>query len=75
MIQQEAIDQFRARLRGELIEPTDAAYEDARKVYNGMISRKPRLIAKCADVSDVMAALAFGQETGLRIAIRGGGSV
>jgi len=73
MLQQDTIAQFRARLRGELIEPTDAGYEEARKVYNAMISRKPRLIARCADVADVMAAIAFGHENSLRVAIRGGG--
>ena len=41
------VAQFKAQLRGELIEPGDPGYEEARKVYNGMISRKPRLIAKC----------------------------
>src|SRR5947209_2361168 len=72
-MQQEAIDQFKAQLRGELIEPADPRYEEARKVYNAMISRKPRLIAKCADVADVIAAVRFGQEQNLRVSIRGGG--
>ncbi len=72
-MQQEAIDQFKGQLRGELIEPTDPRYEEARKVYNGMISRKPRLIAKCADVADVIAAVRFGREQNLRVSIRGGG--
>ncbi len=65
--------QFKAQLRGELIEPGDPGYEEARKVYNGMISRKPRLIAKCADVADVIAAVKFGREHDLAVAIRGGG--
>ena len=54
---QEAIAQFKSQLRGELIEPTDARYDETRKVYNAMISRKPRLIALCADVADVIAWL------------------
>jgi len=70
---QDAIAQLRTQLRGELIEPTDAAYEDARKVYNGMISRKPRLIAKCTDVADVIAAVKFGRTNSIRVSIRGGG--
>ena len=61
-MQQEAITEFKGQLRGELIEPTDARYEEARKVYNAMISRKPRLIARCADVADVIAAVRFGRE-------------
>ena len=65
-MQQEAITQFKGQLRGELIEPTDARYEEARKVYNAMISRKPRLIAKCADVADVIAAVRFGRLTMLK---------
>jgi hypothetical protein len=72
-MQQEAVNEFRNQLRGELIEPTDPAYDEARKVYNAMISRKPRLIAKCADVADVIAALNFGRQQGLRVSIRGGG--
>ena len=73
MVTQEAIDQFKGQLRGAVIEPQDTTYNDARKVYNAMIDRKPRLIAKCADVADVMAAVRFGHESGLRVSIRGGG--
>ena len=72
-MQQETVAEFKAQLRGDLIEPTDARYEEARKVYNAMISRKPRLIAKCADVADVITALRFGQQHDLRVSIRGGG--
>ena len=72
-MQQEAINEFRTQLRGELIEPTDAHYDEARKVYNAMISRKPRLIAKCVDVADVIPALRFARQQNLRVSIRGGG--
>ena len=72
MLTQESIAQFRAQLRGELIEPGDPSYEDARKVYNGMIDKKPRLIAKCVDVADVIAAVKFGRSSGLRVSVRGG---
>ena len=68
-----AIAAFRASLRGELIGPGDAGYDAARKVYNAMIERRPRLIARCADVADVMAAVNFGREQKLLVAIRGGG--
>jgi len=70
---QQAVIQFRSQLRGELIEPKDAGYEEARKVYNGMISRTPALVAKCADVADVIAAIQFGQQHGVKVSIRGGG--
>jgi FAD binding domain/Berberine and berberine like len=72
-MQQEAIAQFKGQLRGELIEPTDARYDEARKVYNAMISRKPRLIAKCADVADVIGAVRFAQQENLKVSIRSGG--
>jgi FAD/FMN-containing dehydrogenase len=72
-LQDAAVDAFRARLRGELIGPGDSAYDTARRVHNGMIDRRPRLIARCRDVADVIAAVDFGRETGLPIAIRGGG--
>ena len=59
--------------RGILVNPADAGYDEARKLYNGMIDKRPRLIARCADVADVMAAVNFGRENNLKIAIRGGG--
>ncbi|NIQ78009.1 MAG: oxidoreductase, partial [Anaerolineae bacterium] len=49
------LEEIKTRLRGELLEPGDQGYEEARKVYNGMIDRHPRLIARCADVADVIA--------------------
>src|ERR1022692_3094966 len=67
MLQPDAVTQFRGQFRGELIEPEDARYEGARQVYNGMISRQPRLIAQCADVADVMAAIRFGRENELGV--------
>ena len=70
---QQAITEFRGQFRGEVIEPNDAAYEDARKVYNGMIDRKPRLIARCTDAGDVMAAVRMAKTNGLQVSIRGGG--
>jgi len=69
----QSIDQLRSSFRGELIQPADAGYESARKVYNGMIDKRPRLIARCVDVADVMAAVNYGRENGLLTAIRGGG--
>ena len=70
---QEAIAQFKGQLRGELIEPNDPRYDESRKVYNAMIDRKPRLIAKCADAADVIAAVRFGHQQDLRVSIRSGG--
>lgn len=73
MLQQEAIAQFRGQLRGELIEPEDPRFNEARKVYNASIDRKPRLIAQCTDVADVMAAVNFARTHDLRASVRGGG--
>lgn len=67
------IQELRAKFRGELIAPGDAAYEAARRVYNGMIDRRPALVARCADVADVIAAVNFAREKQLLLAVRGGG--
>jgi FAD/FMN-containing dehydrogenase len=64
---------LKGSLRGELIQPDDADYEAVRKVYNGMIDRHPAMIARCADVADVIAAVNFGRERDLLVSIRGGG--
>jgi FAD/FMN-containing dehydrogenase len=66
-------DEFRAAFRGELFEPGDAGYDDARAVYNGMIDRHPRLIARCVDAADVIAAVNLAREGGTLLAVRGGG--
>ena len=62
-----------AGFTGELIGPDDSTYEEARAVYNAMIDRRPALIARCATPEDVSAAILYGREKDLRIAIRGGG--
>jgi hypothetical protein len=59
--------------RGKLLRPEDPGYEDARKVWNGSINRFPALIARCAGVADVIAAVKFAKDTGLLVAVRGGG--
>jgi FAD/FMN-containing dehydrogenase len=59
--------------RGELIEPGDSGYDRARAVYNGAIDRHPRIIARCVDAADVMAAVSTARARGLTIAVRGGG--
>jgi len=69
----QSIDQLRSAFRGELIQPTDVAYDSARKVYNGMIDKRPQLIARCVDVADVIAAVQFGRDNQMLTAIRGGG--
>ena len=73
MLNENAIADFKANLRGGLIEPGDRDYDEARKVYNGMIHKKPRLIARCADVADVISSVKFARENDLLVAIRSGG--
>jgi hypothetical protein len=70
---QAAIQELRARLRGPLIAPGDAEYASLRRVYNGMIDRYPRLIARCRDVAEVISAANFGRDAGLTVAVRRGG--
>jgi FAD/FMN-containing dehydrogenase len=69
----EAIDQLRTDFRGELIQPGDPDYDEARSVYNAMIDKRPVLIARCAKVADVIATVGLARDTGLDLAIRGGG--
>jgi len=60
-------------LRGRLIQPADSEYDAARALYNGMIDKRPRLIARCVDVADVTNAVNYARDHGLLLAIRGGG--
>src|SRR3989475_7787024 len=64
---------LKASLRGAVIGRDDADYDEARKLYNGMIDKRPLLIARCVDVADVITAVNFGRDLDLLIAIRGGG--
>jgi FAD/FMN-containing dehydrogenase len=72
-ISTETLDGFRSRLRGRLIGRGDPDYHEARKVHNGMIDRRPALIAQCRDVADVIACVNFGRDNGITVAVRGGG--
>jgi hypothetical protein len=73
MLNEKTIAALKSSFRGELIEQRDTSYDTARKVYNAMIDRRPRLIARCGDVADVIAAVNFGRENNLVVSIRGGG--
>jgi FAD/FMN-containing dehydrogenase len=66
------IEQLRERVRGQVIMAGDAQYEEARKVYNGMIDRRPRVVVRCVDSADVMATVDYSRENGLDLAVRGG---
>jgi FAD/FMN-containing dehydrogenase len=67
------IEQLRAGVRGAIIQPGDAEYDAARKVYNGMIDKRPAVIVRCVDVADVIAAVNYARASGVLTAIRGGG--
>ena len=67
------VARFRDELHGRLLRSGDAGYDAARHVYNAMIDKYPAFIAQCADAADVSAAVNFGRDHGLPIAVRGGG--
>jgi len=67
------VQNLRSSLRGQLLQPGDDGYEAARKVYNAMIDRRPRLIARCVDVADVIACVNFARDNQVLLAVRGGG--
>ncbi len=67
------VQEFAGRFRGEVILPDSPNYDEARKVFNGMIDKRPALIARCTGVADVMAAVVFARANELTVAVRGGG--
>jgi FAD/FMN-containing dehydrogenase len=69
----EDITDFKGKLRGTLVQPGDDEYDAVRVVWNGMIDRRPGLIARCHGVADVIASVDFARLHGLRVAVRGGG--
>ena len=73
MFNENSITDFKTNLRGRLIQPGDNDYDEARKVYNGMIHKKPRLIVRCADVADVIRSVNFARDNNVLLAISGGG--
>ena len=72
-LDEQSLAALQGQLRGTLIRPDDAAYDEARKVYNAMIDKHPALIVRCADVADVISAVNFARDNQLTVAVRGGG--
>jgi len=70
---QAKFDDFKAQIRGEVILPDNQNYNESRKVYNGMIDKRPGMIVKCVDVADVISCVNYGRENNLLVAVRGGG--
>ena len=67
------IEALSGELHGSLIDENNALYDEARKIWNGMIDRRPGLIVRCADAADVIAAVRFARDHGLLVSVRGGG--
>jgi FAD/FMN-containing dehydrogenase len=68
-----AVQGLAASMRGNLIQPSDPGYDEARTIYNAMIDKHPALIAHCSNVADVIAAVNFARDNDIIVAIRGGG--
>ena len=69
----ERLEAFRAVLSGDVLGPSDDGYEEARRVHNGLIDRRPALIVRCRGTADIVDALAFARDAGLEVSVRGGG--
>jgi FAD/FMN-containing dehydrogenase len=67
------VDALRPQLAGAVLSPSDPGYDEARRIHNGMIDRRPALVVRCHGSADVQAAVRFAREHGLEIAVRGGG--
>jgi FAD/FMN-containing dehydrogenase len=72
-VMREALDKFRATLRGPLCLADDAGYDDARALWNGMIDKRPALVARCTGPADVRDAVRFARTHDMRLSVRGGG--
>src|SRR4030095_3214448 len=66
------VEQLREQVRGEVLTPGDAGYEEARKVFNAMIDRHPGVVVRAVNADDVVAAVNHARENGLDLAVRGG---
>ncbi len=70
---QGVVDGLKTRLRGPLLVPGDAGYQESRSVWNGMIDRHPALVARCLGVADAVACVQFAREHGILLCLKGGG--
>ena len=72
-ISKEATENLKSKVKGQIVLPSDPSYDEVRQIWNAMIDRRPALIVRCAEASDVPHAISFARENGLEISIRGGG--
>ena len=68
-----AIGELRSTFAGRLLQPTDAHYDEARRVHNGLIDKRPALIAQCRGIADIVDAIQLARTQKLEVAVRGGG--
>ncbi|UZF92490.1 FAD-binding oxidoreductase [Bosea sp. NBC_00550] len=68
-----AIEMLASQLRGSILDASDAAYDEARAIWNGMVDRRPGLIIRCMAAADVVSAVRFARDNGLLVSVRGGG--
>lgn len=73
MLVKSTIEQFAEAFHGQLLQSDDSGYDEARAVWNGMIDRRPLMIARCADTADVISSVNFGREHGLPLTVKSGG--
>jgi len=72
-ISEEATENLKSKMKGQVVLPSDPSYDEVRQIWNAMIDRRPALIVRCAEASDVPHAISFARENGLEISVRGGG--
>lgn len=72
ILSESAIEELKAGLRGGLLTPSDDGYEEGRKIWNGMIDKRPGLIAHCAGAGDVVNSVNFARANDLLVSVRGG---
>ena len=72
-IDRKQVEAFTSSLRGSVLHPDNNGYEDARRIWNGMIDKKPALIARCQGTADVISAVNFARDNHLLFSVRGGG--
>ena len=72
-LKQSVIDEFRTALRGPLLLPGDAGFDQARSVWNGMIRRQPAMVVRCVGTTDIVAGIRFAREHGVVVSVKGGG--
>jgi FAD/FMN-containing dehydrogenase len=72
-LRESTVEDLSRSLRGKLLCRDDEGYDEARRVWNGLIDKRPAMIARCEGVSDVIAAVKFARSANVQVSVRGGG--